>query len=154
MKDLIRLSESQLGVFATTTSKTDAVTTRVMRPGEFKVQYLKQYPDATNRERKIAYERYVRDEALNLARSIDFAKVIGLIAEGKVGVKQVKASGDDKTLTTVFVDLSASVNPVEMKRQASQMKEAEIRDLMEFLQQQLQSQAKEAKNDFANLLAQ
>lgn len=151
MKELIKLDGSGI-----TTTTTDKGVTRIafQKASDFKDDYLRKFPDSTAKERKLAFERYVREQSSAVAQALDMSKMISLIEQGKLGVKRVSVNKKQTEMTTVFIDLSATAKASEVKVQADSLSEADARELIEYLQKKLSKDVKSASVDFQNLLAQ
>lgn len=151
MKELIKLDGSGI-----TTTTTDKGVTKIafQKASDFKDEYLRKFPDSSAKERKLAFERYVREQSTAVAQALDMSKMISLIEQGKLGVKRVSVNKKQTEMTTVFIDLSATAKAGEVKAQADSLSEADARELIEYLQKKLAKDVNSASVDFQNLLAQ
>jgi len=151
MKELIKLDAgSNIQPF-----RTDKGITKVafQKAADFKADYQVKFPDSSAKERKLAFERYVREQSSQVAKSLDMAKMISLIEQGKMGVKRISVNKKQTEMTTVFIDLSGSAKQEAIKA-SSDLNEQEAKELIEYLQQKYQKAAAAASVDFNNLLAQ
>lgn len=150
MKDLIKFEQ---GSNITTTTTEKGITKVAFKSAkDFKAEYRVKFPDSTSTERKLAFEAYVREQSQEIAKALDMAKMISLIEQGKLGVKRLAINKKGTEMTTVFIDVSRNAKPQEIRAQVAEMNEADLKDLLAYLQEKLASQVKEAKNDFTSLL--
>lgn len=101
MQDLIKY-QSEVKSISTVNTKTGATTVRLLRAKEFKDDYKKANPTATNKEVKAAFLAYYQP-----ACRANVASLAGKLTEGTLGVESYRVNADGDKMSVTFVDLSA-----------------------------------------------
>ena len=141
MIDSLITLDTNLTTVTTEHPKTGALTTRVQRPAEFKLEHKKKFPDASNREIKRAYEAYVASQSTLFIRGLDIKKLASAIENKQMGLESFKINKDGDKLSLTLLDLSQEQEQesfAELAEKLDKLPQAELERILKVLSAKMQ----------------